>query len=90
MRIWFKIWKDAHLISDVTVENLEDDTRTHKIFKSLEQACNELDLGQPVWLDKNVSEFQKNSKTRFSADNFVEEIEFDYLELHVLEEDLLY
>lgn len=87
MRIWFKIFRDAHLIEDTTIENLEEDTRTHKIFKSLEEACLEMDLGQPVWLDKNVSEFQKNSKTRFTKDNFIEEIEFDYLEMHVIEED---
>ena len=87
MRIWFKIFSDAHLISDVTIENYDNDTRTHKIFNCLEQACVELDLGQPVWLDKNVAEFKKNAKTRFTKDNFIEEIEFDYLELHVLEED---
>ena len=72
---------------DITIENYEDDTRTHKVFKSLEDACIELDLGKPIWLDSNVKEFKKHGKTRFTKDNFVEEIEFDFLEMHVIEED---
>ncbi len=87
MRIWFKIYSEARLIKDVTIENYDEDTRTHKIFNSLEEACLELDLGKPIWLDSNVKEFQKNGKTRFNSDNFVEEIEFDFLEMHILEED---
>lgn len=88
MRIWFKLFDDtAHLIKDETIDNYEDDTRTHKVFKALEEACILLDLSQPVWLDKNVAEFQRSSKTRFTRDNFIEEIEFDYMEMHVIEED---
>ena len=42
---------------------------------------------KPLWLDKNISEFKKSSKTRFTKDNFVDEIDFDYLEIEVIEED---
>ena len=35
----------------------------------------------------SLRDFKKFSKTRFSADNFVETIEFEYLEIEVLEED---
>lgn len=87
MRVWFKLIKDARIVEDTTVENVTDDTRTHKIFKSLEEACTIFDLGHPVWLDKNISEFQSGAKTRFNQDNFIEEIEFDYLEINVIEED---
>jgi len=44
-------------------------------------------LGKPIWLDRNVDEFKRHAKTRFYQDNFVEEIEFDFLEIHVIEED---
>lgn len=87
MRIWFKKWKDTHLIQSETIENYENDTRTHKIFQGLDEACRRMDLGSPIWLRANVSEFQRRSKTRFSKDNFIEEIDFDYLEMQVLEED---
>lgn len=87
MRIWFKIYDNTRILSQLTVDNYENDTRTHKIFAALEEACVKMDLGKPIWLDKNVAEFQKHRKTRFHQDNFVEEIEFDYLEMEIIEED---
>jgi hypothetical protein len=86
-RLWGKIWDGNHLIKDMVVENEDDDTRTHKVFHALEQICYAYDLSKPIWLNSNVDEFKKNSKTRFTKDNFVDEIFFDYLELQVLEED---
>lgn len=87
MKIWGKIWKDNHLLRDVTVERPEDDTRTHKIFHALDEICYEFDLGKPIWLDSNISEFQRLSRTRFRQDSFIEEIPFDFLEIQVIEED---
>ena len=86
-RMWGKIWKDNHLLKDTVVENDAKDTRTHKIFQALEEICYDFDLGKPIWLSSNVSEFQRHSKTRFRKDSFIEEIPFDYLEIQVIEED---
>ena len=86
MRIWFKEWKKNKMIRDLVVEDESEDTRTHKIFRALEQACYELDLSVPNWLDANIRQFQKHAKTRFTQDNFIEEILFDYLEIQVIEE----
>ena len=72
---------------DITIENDSDDTRTHKIFKALEDACLDFDLGKPIWLDSNISDFKRHGKTRFTKDNFVEDIDFDFLEMHIIEED---
>ena len=87
MRIWFQLWKDAHLLKDTTVENYENDTRTHKIMNAMDQACYEFDLSRPIWLDKNVEEFKRHAQARFYEDSFVDEISFDYLLIQVLEED---
>lgn len=87
MRIWFKIFKDNHLIKDTVIVNDTGDTRTHKIFQALDAVCYEFDLGRPIWLDSTIAEFKKHDKARFYQDNFVEEIPFDYLEIHVIEED---
>ena len=87
MRLWFKVIQDNHLLQDTTITDESDDTRTHKIFRALEQACYEFDLGRPIWLDANVKEFKRNAKTRFRKESFVESIEFDFLEMHVIEED---
>ena len=47
----------------------------------------QFDLGKPIWLDATVTDFQRHDKTRFTQDNFIEAIDFDYLEIHVIEED---
>ena len=86
-RMWGTLWKDNHLVRD-TVINISDYSlsRTQMVFQSLEEICYQFDLSQPIWLDANIREFQRHDKTRFSRDNFVEEIPFDYLELQVIEE----
>lgn len=87
-RLWAKMFESGHMKKDMTVCNENSEiNRTRKIFAALEDVCMEFDLSRPIWLDKNITEFKKNSKTRFGRDNFMDEIEFDYLEIQVIEED---
>ena len=86
MRVWGKIFKNTKMLRDRVVEDYSEDTRTHKIFRALEELCHGWDLPVPIWLEKNIAEFKKMKKTRFTQDCFVEKIEFDYLELHIIEE----
>lgn len=87
-RIWGRIMKDNHLMRD-TVICIDDRsmTRTHKVYKALEDICYEFDLAKPVWLQKNKDDFIRHSRTRFTPDNFVEDIDFDFLDFQVIEED---
>lgn len=89
-RIWGKLIKDNHLIKDTTICDDSDSTRTHKVFHALDEICNEFDLGKPIWLESNIREFQHHAKTRFRQDSFMEEVDFDYLEFQVIEEDSLW
>ena len=79
-RMWGKIWKDNHLITD-TVICLTDYSmsRTSMVFQAL-------DLGKPIWLSSNINDFKRHAKTRFTRDSFIEQIDFDYLEIEVIEE----
>ena len=86
-RLWAKVFKDNHLLNDTVICDDTIDTRTHKIFRTLDEVCYQFDLGKPIWLDATVQEFKRHSKARFYQDNFIEHIEFDYLEIHVIEED---
>ena len=86
-RMWGKLWKDNRLLKDIMIENGDSDTRTHKVFHALDDICMEFDLGKPIWLDSNVQDFKRHSRTRFRQDSFIEEIEFDYLEIQIIEED---
>ena len=87
MRIWAKIFKDNRMLRDVVIENNDDDTRTHKVFSAIEEVSYIFDVSKPIWLDVNVKDFKKHAKVKFRQDSFVEEVDFDYLELQVIEED---
>ena len=75
------------MLRDTVFADDSQDTRTHKIFRALDQVCYEFDLGKPIWLEATVTEFKRHKKARFRQDNFIEEIPFDYLEIQVIEED---
>ena len=76
-QMWGKLVENNHILQDLTVCIDDEDTRTHK------DAWN---LAKPIWLDTNISEFKRRSKTRFTQDNFIESLEFDYLEIQITEE----
>ena len=86
-RLWAKIFKNNHLLRDTVICNDSKETRTHKVFHALEDVCYQFDLGKPIWLEATISEFKRHSKARFHQDNFIESIDFDFLEIHVIEED---
>ena len=73
-RLWGKIWTDNHMMKDTVICN---DT---------EEICYLWDLSKPIWLDNNIMDFKRHDKTRFTSDNFIETIDFDYLEIEVIEE----
>ena len=85
-RMWGKKWKDNRIIQDTVICNETQNTRTQKVFQTLEDICCELDLQTPIWLNANIEEFQRISKTRFYQDNFIENIDFEYLEIQLIEE----
>mgnify|MGYP004470439769 CR=1 FL=1 len=87
MRIWGKIFRNNHMLRDTVIDDERDDTRTHKIFAALDEICYEFDLSKPLWLDHNKNDFIHHSKTRFDSDSFIEDIDFDFLEIQVIEED---
>lgn len=86
-RLWAKLWKDNRMQRDTVIENGDYSmSRTAMVFDAMEKVCYEFDLGQPIWLDTNIEDFKRHYKTRFSKDSFVESIDFDYLEIQVIEE----
>ena len=87
-RMWGKLFKENRLLADSTVCNDDPEmSRTKKVLSALDTFCADFDLSTPIWLDTNIREFKRHSMTRFHQDNFLETIDFDYLEIQVLEED---
>ena len=85
-RLWGKEFKDNRMVRDTVICDDTDDTRTQKVFHALDAICYEFDLSKPIWLDAAIEEFKRHDKVRFTQDNFVDSIDFDYLEIHVIEE----
>ena len=86
-RLWAKEFKDNRMLVDTTICDESDDTRTHKVFRALDEVCYEFDLGKPIWLASAIEDFKRHAKARFYQDSFMETIEFDFLEIQVIEED---
>ncbi len=87
-RLWAKVFTNNKLIKDTVICN--DDinlNRTRKIYQAIDEVCYQFDLSKPIWLDSTVVDFKRHDKTRFTQDNFIDTIDFDYLEIHVIEED---
>ena len=90
-RIWGKLFRENHMLRDMVYENNDPSlNRTKKVFAGLHEFCITFDLQEPIWLDKNIEELKEIDKTRFYQDNFIEAVDFDYLEIHVIEEDSFY
>jgi hypothetical protein len=87
-RLWAKIFKDNRMQKDLVICNEDASlSRTKKIFAAVDEICYQFDLSKPIWLDVTISDFKKHDKTRFTQDNFIDSIDFDFLEIQVIEED---
>lgn len=87
-RLWGKLFKNNKILRDIVIYN--DDrclNRTKKVYDAIDKISYEFDLSKPIWLDSNIKDFKRNDKTRFTKDNFIEGIEFDFFEIQVIEED---
>ena len=51
---------------------------------ALKEACHDLDLPEPIWLDKNEREWDEFGMTRFLPDAFFESVPFERLEIEYI------
>lgn len=88
-RLWCRLFDDKrHMLKDTVIENADPElNRTRKVLDGIKDACYEFDLSEPIWLESNIRDFKRLSKVHFNQDNFVESIDFDYMEVLVIEED---
>lgn len=87
-RLWAKIFHENRMLKDITIcDASTGKNRTKKVFDAVDEICYAFDLSKPIWLESNIEEFQRRDRTRFYQDNFIDGIDFDFLEIHVIEED---
>ena len=80
--LWVKIIRHHRTDRQATVPCGRGDVR-----EALLEACHELDLPEPLWLDKNEREWTEFGMTRFLPDAFFESVPFDRLEIEYIDPD---
>lgn len=85
-RLWGKIIKNNRIINDqVFKTDVLDLSLNDKIKQGLESICYNFDLQTPLWFNEHDKDFALFGKTRFTDHHFVEDLNFDYLEIEIIE-----
>ena len=80
-RLWLKIIR-GHRIS----EQLAETCTVGNERETLTEMCKQLDLPTPIWLNKHVNEYESFRRTSFTAGHFIEEIDFERMEIEFLDD----
>ena len=81
MRLWVRVIKGRRIHRQLTTECELGGER-----EALTEACKQLDIARPIWLEKHEREFQSFRRTAFTADHFIEERPFEKLEIEFLDD----
>lgn len=76
-RIWGKLIKDNKIIKDDVAVFKNKDNYQQNLKECIIELCSKFDISKPYWLPSNMEEYNKRTKTVFTQDNFIEEINFD-------------
>jgi hypothetical protein len=77
-----KIIKNRRVIKISSVsEDSEDGSIRDKLEDMLIKICKDLDIQVPLWFDRNTREFGAFKKTRFTEEQFIEDIKFTSFEI---------
>ena len=85
IRIWAKTLKN-NKITRQTIFEKEGNIDYSEFFDYVREICEKLDVPTPVIIKTHLFNYAKYNNVRFTADDFVEKIDFDKL---VLENALL-
>lgn len=80
--LWVRIIRHHRIDRQMTVPCDRADVQ-----RALTEACHEMDLSKPLWLDKNQREWDEFSQTRFLPDAFMESVTFDRMEIEWIDPD---
>ena len=86
-RLWGRIFKDNRMVKDHVAQDGDySKDRKTMVFDMIREICHKFDVAEPIWLLPDIDDFAYRGKVRFNADNFIEQIDFDYLEIQIIEE----
>ena len=81
-RLWVRLTQRHKIVQQATVPCARGDAHA-----ALLEACHELDLPEPIWLEKNEREWAEWGMTRFLPDAFFEAVPFERLEIEFIDPD---
>lgn len=77
MRYWAKLKTEDIILEHTIVEALDFNA-------ALITACNAFDLSKPIVCEKHSAEMDNFLRTVFYADDFVDAVQFDTLEIEII------
>ena len=77
MRIWGKIKIEDRIQKDLTLD-------ATGFAMAVEAVCTSFDLSKPIICAKHHAEIKNFSRTVFYADDFVESVDFETLEIEII------
>ena len=80
--LWVKIIRHHRTEKQTTVS-----CDREGVHDALHEACHELDLPEPLWLEKNEREWNEFGMTRFLPDAFFESVSFERIEIEYIDPD---
>lgn len=80
-RLWARVIRDHRIQRQDTISCAWGDTN-----EALTQLCKDFDIPRPIWLDKHEREYQSFRRTAFTREHFMEEVDFDRLEIEYLDD----
>lgn len=81
-RLWAKIIVKHRIKKQATMPCEFDNAQ-----QVLSEICREFDIPSPIWLGKQEREYENFRLTSFGPENFVEDINFQKLEIEFLDDD---
>jgi len=85
-RLWAKKIKNNNIISSLTIKNNEKISIEDKKDKCFKEICQKFDLSVPLWLKKHDDEFSQFKYVIFYPDDFIDDIDFDKLEIDLIDD----
>ncbi len=88
-RLWGKIVKNNSIIADHIFElKVTDLSVDDRIKEGLQALCYHFDIQKPMWFSDN-DHINLIGNTRFMDHHFIEDIDFDYFEIEIIENIVL-
>jgi len=85
-KLWAKKIKNNEIKTSIVVKNKEAISLEEKRDKCMSEICQKLDLSVPIWLKKHELEFSQFKYVIFTCQDFIDEIDFDKLEIELLDD----